>query len=70
MSIAIFAGFEGANFGLFFGLPFAGELERPTAMERLLRLSLPWSFLKRSMTATDGFRSPLFRLSRDSRPSG
>ena len=58
MSIANFAGFAGTIVGLFFGLPLAGEFERPMPRERLARFSLPWSFLKISMTAgTDVLRS-------------
>lgn len=47
MSMINFAGFAGASLGLFLGLPFAGELERPMPA-RLLRFSLWW---KMSMTA-------------------
>ena len=55
MSTTNLAGFVGASLGLFLGLPFAGEFERPM---RLLRFSLWW---KISMTAA--FRSALDFLS-------
>ncbi len=57
MSMISCAGFAGANLGLFLGLPFAGELERPMPA-RLFRFSLWW---KMSMTA--GLRSELNFLS-------
>ena len=58
MSMTSFAGFAGANFGLFFGLPLAGELDRPRFGTKLLRFSLWWK-----ISITPAFRSVLVFLS-------
>ena len=52
MSITSFAGFAAEIVGLFLGLPFAGELERPRPGTRLPRFSLWWK-----MSMTPDFRS-------------
>lgn len=62
MSMTSLAGFAGASFGLFFGLPLAGELDRPAVGTKLLRFSLWW---KISMTLV--FRSALVLLSKSRR---
>lgn len=59
MSTTSFAGFVGAILGLLFGLPLAGEEERPAGRPRLLRFSFE---LKISMVGLGGLRSLRSRL--------
>ena len=62
MSMTSLAGFAGASFGLFFGLPLAGELDRPIFGTKLLRFSLWWK-----ISMTPAFRSALVFVSKSGR---